>query len=204
VSPVDFFKNGKPCDNYNEVNWDSSSEDPVFASVLKNNYKTLDKYYDKRKIILKNLPKYINLKYGLKRNLQTIKTTITKSQFVGINNNHIAQPFLKSYFEKLWKIEKELFDKTSSHKFRSSEDVNQFLIRYFQLLDGNFVPSTYNLGKYVSVKEDNNELIFCIENRTTKCICINDSDKNINFDKCKKEINEAFEKILGEKSTFEK
>ena len=35
-------------------------------------------------------------------------------------------------------------------------------------------------------------------------ICLNDTDKNIDFEKSKKDINKAFEKILGEKSSFEK
>lgn len=35
-------------------------------------------------------------------------------------------------------------------------------------------------------------------------ICINDSDKNIDFEKCKLEINTALEKKLPKKCSFEK
>lgn len=204
VKPSDFFINGIPCDNYNEVNLDFNGEDVVFASILKNNYKILDKHYNKRKVIFRNLFKYVNIKYGLKRNLQTIKTTVIKSNFVGINNNHLPQPFLKSYFEKVWKLEKEVLENTCSHKFRNATDINQFLIRYFQLLDGNFIPRDYKIGKYFSVKEDNTDLLNYIENQKGYCVCINDSDKNIDFEKCKDEVNGAFDKILNEKSKFEK
>ncbi len=204
TSPDDFFVNGLPCDNYNEVNWDSTKEEEVFASMLKNNYRIVNKYYDKRKVIFKNLFKYINLKYGLKRNLQTIKTTITKKEFVGINNNHIPQPFLKSYFEKVWKLEEKNLLKTTSHKFRTKEDFTEYMIRYFQLLDGKFVPRDYSIGKYFSVSSDNSSLVDYIVRQKGKCICINDSDKNIDFEKCKNEINQAFDKILSEKSKFEK
>lgn len=204
VKEKDFFENGIPCDNYNEVNWDSSKEDQVFAHMQKNNYMVLNKHYNKRKTILKRPFKYINIKYGIKRNLQTIKTTLTKKEFVGINNNHIAQAFLKSYFEKAWNIESELLNETSMHKFRKETDVTQWLIRYFQLLDGKFKTRNYKLGKFFAVEKNNQKIVDCITEQKYKMICINDSDKDIDFEKCKKEINDAFEKILNEKSTFEK
>ena len=204
VKQNDFFINGIPCDNYNEVNWDSNDEESTFSGMLKNNYNTLNKYFNKRKVIIRNLFKYVNYKYGLRRNLQTIKTTITHSNFVGIYNNHIPQPFLKSYFNKVWDLEGEKLLETTSRRFRSKEDLTEYLIRYFQLLDGNFIPRDYKLGKYFSVKDDNMELINYIENQSGCCICINDSDKNFDFEKCKNEINNAFDKILNEKSKFEK
>ena len=199
-----FIINNLPCDNYNEVNWDPSQENKNFAAIMKNNYKVLNKHYDKRKTILKHFTKYINSKYGLWRNLQTIKTTLTKKEFVGINNNHLPQPFLKSYYQKLWDMEPEILDETSKQRFRSDKDVSQWLIRYFQLMDGNFIPRDYKLGKFFIVSNNNEEIIKTIENQTAKTICINDSDKNIDFEKCKKEINTSFNKILGKKSSFEK
>lgn len=204
VSKEDFFKNGLPCDNYNEVNLDLSAEDDTFASTITNNYKILNKYYDKRKVIMKNIGKYINVKYGLKRNLQTIKTTLTRKDFIGINNNHIAQAFLKSYFDKLWELEYDTLDETSIHKFRNKNDVTQWLVRYFQLMDGKFVPRDYKLGKFYVVGNDNDKIIKDIREQRYKIICINDSDKNIDFEKCKKEINDSLNYILGEKSSFEK
>ena len=44
----------------------------------------------------------------------------------------------------------------------------------------------------------------CITEQKVKCICINDSNSDINFDKCKEEINKAFDTILNEKCSFEK
>lgn len=204
MNKEEFFKNGKPCDSYNEVNLNMSEMDKTFASTLENNYRVLGKYYNKRKVILSNPFKYINYKYGIKKNLQTIKTTVTYSKFKGINNEHVAQPFLKSYFYKVWNLEPILSDSTCSHRFRNKEDITQYLIRYFQLMDGNFYPKNPRFGKYFSVKEDNSELINYIVNQKCKMICINDSDTNIDFEKCKEEINNAFEKILFEKSSFEK
>ncbi|MBQ8192739.1 MAG: Stealth CR1 domain-containing protein [Bacilli bacterium] len=204
VRVEDFFKKNLPRDTYNEVNWNSSDEDPVFASILKNNYDILSKHYNKRKVILSRPFKYMNIKYGLKRNLRTLKSTLKKNSFIGIGNNHLPQPFLKEYFYKLWEKEYENMDKTCSHKFRNKEDINQYLIRYFQIMDGKFVPRDYKLGKYFGVGNDNSELISYIKEQKGKCVCINDSNSSVDFEKCKLEINDAFDEILSEKSSYEK
>lgn len=204
VSEKDFFENGLPKDNYNEVNMDLSEEDPVFAQIVKNNYNIVNKHYNKLKTLMFAPSKFINIKYGLKRNLQTIKTTICHKDFVGINNNHIAQAYLKSYFKKIWDVEPTLLDNTSSNRFRSKNDINIWLIRYFQLLDKMFVPRDFKLGKFFTVSRNNQEIIDTIKKQKYKMVCINDSDKNINFDECKNEINSALEYILPNKSTFEK
>ena len=90
------------------------------------------------------------------------------------------------------------------NRFRDKSDISQFLIRYFQVLDGKFIPKGYDYGRYFSVHEDNHEIIDYIEKQKGKCICINDTDPDIDFEKCKQEINNAFNKILSKKSKFEK
>jgi len=60
------------------------------------------------------------------------------------------------------------------------------------------------MGKYFYVKENNNKLMNVIKNRKYKIICINDVIKDLDFEKCKKEINDTFEKVFSEKSQFEK
>lgn len=204
VKPEDFFIDGLPVDNYNEVNLDMGKEDPVFASILRNNYRILSERYNKRKVILSHPCKYLNYKYGFGRNIRTLKNTITKKEFIGVDNNHIYQPFLKSYFAKAWDIIHTEMDHTSSNRFRDKSDISQFLIRYFQLLDGHFIPKGYECGKYFSISKDNQGIIDYIEGQKGKCICINDTDSNIDFEKCKSEINSAFDKILSKKSEFEK
>ena len=72
------------------------------------------------------------------------------------------------------------------------------------MLDGNFIPRNFKLGKYFAVGKDNTKLIETIKKQKYKFVCINDSDKNVDFEKCKKEINDSFDTILGDKSSFEK
>ena len=71
------------------------------------------------------------------------------------------------------------------------------------MLEGDFYPRKSSFGKIFEISNNNKELISFIENQKSKVICLNDTDKNIDFEKSKKDINKAFEKILGEKSSFE-
>ena len=98
-------------------------------------------------------------------------------------------------------------NETCSHKFRTRVDVNQWLVRYWQLAKGDFTP----IGRHVKGKvyevyngvNENQELFRLIEEQAMPMICINDND-NIDFEPMKKRLNQAFDKILPEKSSFEK
>ena len=71
-------------------------------------------------------------------------------------------------------------------------------------MDKNFIPRNFKLGKFFCISQNNENIISTIKNKKYKMICINDSDKNIDFEKCKLEINTALEKKLPKKCSFEK
>ena len=162
----------------------------------------LSKYFDKQDVKKKLKGKYYNLKYG-KNNLRTWLLSPYK-YFLGIHNPHIPQAFLKSTFEKMYELEKDEFENTSSHKFRDKSDITQYLVRYYQLLSGDFIPRSSKFGGYFDIDKNNQKIIDAIEKQKYKAVCINDSSDTYDFEKAKKEINEAFEKILPEKCSFEK
>ena len=74
----------------------------------------------------------------------------------------------------------------------------------FQKLKGDFIPA--NVSKYCSyfdLKETNKELAMTIVKQKSPIVCINDSNMKIPYQKVKKELNEAFAKVLPDKSAFE-
>ena len=79
--------------------------------------------------------------------------------------------YCKSTLDKVWKEEEELLAKTSSHKFRTYEDVSHWTFRYWQLCEGNFEPRNNKIGKYFNVSKNNDKLVKHIENQKTKMIC---------------------------------
>lgn len=199
VKADDFFKDGLPCEEYAEM--PVIPHKTIFPYSMFNNTFIINKYYNKRNVYKKNFTKLYNFKYGL-NNFRTLLVS-PYLRFTGFYSSHLPISFLKSYYEKLWQIEKEECENTSKNKFRTKEDITSYLIKEMQMLDGNFYPRRKNFGKYFIVSNDNKKIISAITNQKYKMICVNDQDESINFEKCKQEISDCFEKILFEKSSFE-
>lgn len=203
VKAEDFFENNLPKDIFAENTIIPDGD--TFPHTMFNNIEIINKYYDKRVVEKNNKGKYYNLKYG-KDNIRTLLLKPYK-KYVGLYNPHICTSFKKDYFEKVWDLEREKCENTSKSKFRSKDNITQYLIRYFQLLDGNFEPRKSNFGKLLEIKNNNvNNITETIIKQKQKVICINDNDIDgkINFEMVKEKINSAFEKILPQKSKFER
>ena len=85
------------------------------------------------------------------------------------------------------------------------DDVNQYVLREYQKLSGEFVPG--NVRKwcgYYDIEVYNKKLVKAISRQEKKIVCINDSNHEIDFEKAKKEVNTALERLLPERSLFER
>ena len=117
---------------------------------------------------------------------------------------HLPSPFLKSTFQEVWTEEEDLLKTVSSHKFRDASDVNQWVMSYWQIATGRFVPGDPKIGRPFYLSGDVSPVVDIIKNQKMKQICLNDSEKVANIDEIRRQIAEAFDCILGEKSSFEK
>lgn len=172
------------------------------CTVKANNVLLINKHFNKREVQKKDFGKWYYPGYGelLKRNIGLHYWY----NFVGFHDPHLAVAMKKSTLEELWKIEKDILDVASKNRFRGETDVSQCLVRYWQLCSGDFNPRK-TLGKSYSVKIDNYKSIAKkIELQKLQMISLNESCTPGEFEIIKKEINGAFEKILREKSSFEK
>jgi hypothetical protein len=104
---------------------------------------------------------------------------------------------------KLRNEEYQVLDNSSKSKFRSKDDVNQYVFSWYDIASGNFVPRNSSVGRNFSIKNNNNKLINAITKQKYKMICINDNESDFDFEKIKLEVVNAFEKILPEKSEYE-
>ena len=85
------------------------------------------------------------------------------------------------------------------------EDISQYVLREYQKLSGNFVPKNiHKFCRYFNLQPENPELVKTITKQKSKCICINDSNFEIPYEKVKQELNHAFSILFPEKSQFEK
>ena len=207
VSENDFFINGLPVDMF--------SERPIFTSNLVASHNmlniiaTLGKYYDRKEVLKNNRAKVLCPKYGLLFFYNLIWYFFPFKKFCGLYMNHLPMSYLKSEMKKVYLRDQEIFDLTSSHRFRDISDINQFIFNYESLLSGKFSPMNMDKqGKSFYISTDSNKALFAaIKKERYKRICINDELEDcddICFEKIKKDLLESFDAILHEKSKFEK
>jgi hypothetical protein len=203
IIETDFFKNDLPCD-YAIMNCIAPRE--FFDYTRFNNFYIINKHFKKRAVLRNNLSKWYNLSYGT----QVIRNILLFpwKNFTGIYDSHLPIPYQKKTFQEVWDVEGQLLDKTCRNKFRSKEDVTEWLLRYWRIMKGEFCPSPIlGLGKLFqfSAKEKNNALMNeIIKKQKYRIVCTNDSEATIDFEKEKIRVNKAFESVFPEKSSFER
>ena len=121
---------------------------------------------------------------------------------LGYYDDHIPVSYKKSIFKEVYELERDLFEKNYSYKFRSIEGRNHWLIRYWQLTRGEFHPRSINAGNSYSMT-DYKEIIQDIRNSTHKMICLNDSEVE-NFGYVRDVMLKEFNQKYPNKSEFEK
>ena len=204
VKQNDFFKGDKICDVFAEIPFYSGCPGDKYPHSLLNNIQYIRQFYSKKEVYKKNLFKCFNLKYGIKLNIKTLFARLISPYFVGIYSQHICQSYTKKHYELFWKYCGEDLKKISNNKFRENTDLTTFLIRYIELLEGDFIPRKLNFGKRYEIDQSINEIENVIKNQKYNVICVNDSNPNLNFEELKERIKSSFENILPEKSSFEK
>lgn len=198
VKKTDFFRDGFPRDiGVFDV---GIKLDDAHGSAVYNSIVLINKHFDKKIVIKKHFFKWFNLVYG-KYLMKTLLLTPWR-YFTGFYTPHLPNAYLKSTYEEVWRVEKELLELTSSHRFRTPLDVTQYIFKFWQLASGNFIPRK-NLGRAYTIGSDLIKIKNAIEEQKHKLICLNDSDDIDDFDFKKNEIISSFKKILPDKSEYE-
>ena len=125
--------------------------------------------------------------------------------FPGIYYDHLCSNFLKSTFEEAWERDGETLDMTCREKFRTKGNCNQWVMKFWQLAKGIPVPRSVKEGHCFHIREKLSENdIRDISQGRYKRICINDTVETKDFEQEKLRVQQAFEKLLPEKSSFER
>lgn len=97
-----------------------------------------------------------------------------------------------------------MLDRCSRNHFRAHTDVTQYLIRYWQLCEGAFIPRR-TLGKMCLIDLSNyQEYADGIRSHSYPMASLNESCRAEDFPIIRDTINRALESVLPEKSSFEK
>lgn len=194
-----FFKNGLPCDTA-ALSVIETAEETINIPVW-NSVSIVNKYFDKNKVIFGNFSKWFNLKY--KEHLIRTLCLLPWGFMPGFYRAHGPASYVKKTWETLWEKEPGILTRTSSHRFRESTDVAQFLFKMWQLCEGNFYPR-YDKCRSVNLELSTNEIQKLILSKKYPIICLNDRNDIEDFEEMKETIIRALDQILPEKSSFEK
>ena len=161
----------------------------------------LNMTFSKRAVIRQNISKWFSLKYGkaLLKNLYLFPG----GYFYGFQNYHTCQSYCKKTLQEVWEAYPEALERTCRNRFRSREDVNQYLFRYWRLLRGAFNPSKPN-SAYLTLGRDSTEKVDrCLANRRYKVVCVNDDPMTCDFETERQKILAVFEKHYPAVSQYE-
>lgn len=162
----------------------------------------INRHFNKRQVQSANLEKWFCEDYGelLKRN----RSLRYWDNFVGFRDPHVPVALKKSTFAKIWEAEPDILKRTCESKFRTDSCVNQWLVRYWQLCTGDFIPRK-TLGRSYAVNAHNcGEIAEIIREQKQQMVCLNETCRAGEFDMVRHKINAAFQTLLPSRSSFEK
>ncbi len=204
LGPEFFFRGGDPVLDanlrYTNVvysNW---------SRLLFNSYCLVNSSFDMSKSIWENRKKWFNLKeLGYKRVRRNFACYLANGTLPVGMYGHIAVPHLKSTLEEVWEQYPEVMHQSSLRKFRSDDQVVQWLLSAWNQAKGRFYPANARRqGANISISPDNVDYACeIIRNQSIPQVCINDSKYNTDPVRSAVEIEKAFEAILPDMSQFE-
>lgn len=205
MSETAFFREGLPCTYGGEYPIELVGEIGIWQHASVNNLGVINAHFQKKQQVARFGKRYANPAYRWQDNLRTRAIEkLFPNYFTGFKNLHAPAAYRKSTFEAVWNAEPELLRRTTEHRFRSAEDVNQWLCLWWQVASGQFAP--FNTDNLVSCADERtiDGLCDAIVQQKHDMICINDPESPVDFDDLSARLQAAFAEILPEKSEFEK
>lgn len=204
VKSDDFFYDGLPREMAIRYPLCSSRDNETYLHMLFTMSGIINNLFNTKQCIRKNWIKWYNPKYG-----KYVLNNIAMSRFSNISGlmiPHVPSPLTKSTMKEVWEAIESEMTRTSFHKFREVNDINQYIFRYWAIMKGEFKPTNilkYSGEFFYNISSDS-EICESIEKQKYKMICINDNYSIESIENIKNIVKNSFEKILPEKSSFEK
>lgn len=200
TTPEDFFLKDKPRDIalFNAV----TPHQGGIEHAIVNNLEVINKYFNKREIEKKYFFNFYNYRYG--KNVFRNLFLFPWRDFTGFYEPHTALSLKKSTYAKVWKLEDQILNETVYSRFREKNNVSFWLMRYWQICEGNMIPRKLSFSRMLYINNDIDLIKKEILYGKAKVLCINDSDKITDYESRKEQLIAAFNVKFPDKSSFEK
>lgn len=210
VRPEDFFINGLPV--YPAVLHSivplSGKSEEIMTHIYINDIALINRNFNIEKLKRNWMKWFLPHNVGIKNSIMSFFNS-HHSGYVGFYNHHLPVPMRKTTLKTIWSKEGELLNSTSMNKFRSVNDVSQYVFRYWELANQTFIPiNPKKLGTYYVIKNDIQKLTSLLYNYKGKMICLNDSDvddmcPDEEYENLKIALQKLFDQKFRSKSLFE-
>lgn len=205
LKPEKFFRDKLPCTYGGEIPIELIGDIGTWQHAAVNDLGIVNKHFSKRKSVEKYKKKYMDRSYRWKDNIRTfLLEKLFPDYFTGFKNLHAPASYLKDSFIEVWKTEMDKLESTCYDRFRTSDNLNQWVILWWQIASGQFNPLVID-NLVLGISEETIDAICdAIEQQSHDYICINDSEADVDFERLKARLYKSFNEILPVKSTFEK
>lgn len=202
VAPTLFFKHGLPCDCFG-LDAIFFGKDSI-GHINGANMTVLNTHFRMRSVLKEHWIKCLNPVNGIKKVIKTCALALLYPWFPGMYYWHLTSAFLKSTFEKVWEAAPETLDETCTYKFRNPTNVSPFLIKFWQMAEGTFIPMSNKCGYCCHLTDSRVEIVCdAIQKQKYAIICVNDTGRLSNWKRAAELVRHSFEMILPERSGFE-
>lgn len=196
----DFFRRGLPRDMARLSLVQPSS----VGHIVYNNLELLNAVHRKSEVMRRHFGKWFSFRYGAANLLKSL-TLLPWSWFAGILDPHIPQPYLRTQFERAWSIWGAQLDASCRNTLRDLTDLSHWLVRYDGLCRGEFSPRSLADSRTMTLGDERiGDIADAIARQRYRMICLHDSTGIADFDDVSRRLCEAFERILPEKSSYER
>lgn len=199
-SRENYFQMGLPVDCATQNVLQFRREDGI-DHIVANDLGCINRHFEKRTCMKSHPAKWFSPCYrgGALKNLYLLAFR----NFTGFEDPHLPVAFRKETFRQVWAQEPELLEKTCRSRVRSDGDVNQWLMRYWQMASGNFVPGRRKPNSLYSIGRDDEAIRSAVLGERS-VVCLSDDDPDLDFPREKRFLQELLETVLPEKSMFER
>lgn len=211
ITPNYYFKLGLPCDAPYEHVFNGkcySKIDKWGINIMEFcDTHVINAHFDRCKTVRSKKKAWLGSYLGVKYQLQAwLISLFGRTEFQHFYTPHNEKAFLKEIYDEVWQVEPDVL-KASCSKFREDVSVNNYLMRYWQLVSNRFYPhNDIECKKVIQLhKENMKQLETILFDCQVKSLCVNDSSdcSYEEYMKLKIKVNLLFEKKYPVKSEFE-
>lgn len=206
LDPDFFFRDGLPvipCD-LGVPNWLGCSN---VSRIAINNAGVLKLGLDVNRLVRRNMRKFVDVRaLGFVRAVKNAVSFYVNRIVIPGTFGHLSHPHLKSTFEEIWRAQPHVLERTSRSRFRSDDSVNHWLASAWNMVSGRFCPvNEKRNGAFVDLAEESLPRICdIVRNQRFPQICLSDKGDEDKMDRCFAAIAVEMDRLLPEKSSFEK